>query len=200
MVAQRTPSRNPKPPVSEESLRQVHAALREAGANGITRSRLVAKLGISLRTLERALEAMVIDGARIERVSAEVPARRTICLVLAKEPAWADGFSHHARLALQLAELALQQGGSEFWAQYLPAFALGSHRVVITQIKEKFGGLRVYTTHSSEGVSSLIMIAEEAASGTCEGCGAPGRNNKFATLCDSCRAKFSEDDDDTEGP
>ena len=122
MVAQRTPSRNPKPPVSEESLRQVHAALREAGANGNTRSRLVAKLGISLRTLERALEAMVIDGARIERVSAEIPARRTICLVLAKEPAWADGFSHHARLALQLAELALQQGGSEFWAQYLPAF------------------------------------------------------------------------------
>jgi len=79
MVAQRTPSRNPKPPVSEESLRQVHAALREAGANGNTRSRLVAKLGISLRTLERALEAMVIDGARIERVSAEIPARRTIC-------------------------------------------------------------------------------------------------------------------------
>ena len=77
--------------------------------------------------------------------------------------------------------------------------ALGSHRVVITQIKEKFGGLRVYTTHSSEGVSSLIMIAEEAASCTCEGCGAPGRNINFATLCDSCRAKFSEDDDDTEG-
>ena len=65
MVAQRTPSRNPKPPVSEESLRQVHAALREAGAKGITRSRLVAKIGISPRTLERALEAMVIDGARI---------------------------------------------------------------------------------------------------------------------------------------
>jgi hypothetical protein len=38
-----------------------------------------------------------------------------------------------------------------------------SHRVVITQIKEKFGGLRVYTTHSSEGVTSLIMVADEAA-------------------------------------
>ena len=144
MVAQRTPSRNPKPPVSEESLRQVHAALREAGANGNTRSRLVAKLGISLRTLERALEAMVIDGARIERVSAEIPARRTICLVLAKEPAWADGFSHHARLALQLAELALQQGGSEFWAQYLPAFErlLGPHltqkdRLLFDQLKDQ---------------------------------------------------------------
>lgn len=78
--------------------------------------------------------------------------------------------------------------------------ALGPRRVVITQIKEKFGGLRVYTTHCNEGVSSLIMIAEEAASYTCEGCGAPGRNIKFATLCDSCRAKFSEDDDDTGGP
>ena len=78
--------------------------------------------------------------------------------------------------------------------------ALSSHRVVITQIKEKFGSLRVYTTLSSEGVSSLIMMAQEAALGACESCGAPGRNIKFATLCDSCRAKFSEDDDDTEGP
>jgi hypothetical protein len=118
MLARFTPSGNPKPPVSEEKLRQVHAALREAGARGITRSRLVANLGISPKTLERALEAMVIDGARIERISAEVPARRTICLVLAKEPAWAVGYSHHARLALQLAELALQQCGSEFWPTF----------------------------------------------------------------------------------
>jgi predicted DNA-binding transcriptional regulator YafY len=65
-------------------------------------------------------------------------------LVLAKEPAWADGFSHHARLALQLAELALQQGGSEFWAQYLPAFErlLAPHltqkdRLLFDQLKDQ---------------------------------------------------------------
>jgi len=144
MLARFTPSGNPKPPVSEEKLRQVHAALREAGAKGITRSRLVANLGISPKTLERALEAMVIDGARIERISAEVPARRTICLVLAKEPAWAVGYSHHARLALQLAELALQQCGSEFWAQYLPVFEqlLAPHlirkdRLLFDQLKDQ---------------------------------------------------------------
>jgi hypothetical protein len=78
--------------------------------------------------------------------------------------------------------------------------ALGPRRLVITQIKEKFGGLRVYTNRSNDEVSRLIRIAEEAASATCEGCGAPGRNIKLATLCDLCRAKFSEDDDDSEGP
>jgi len=144
MSAKYTPSENPKPPVSDESLRQVHAALREAGAKGITRRRLVAKLEISPRTLDRALEAMVIDGARIERISAEIPGLRTICLVLVKDPAWADGYSHHARLALQLAELALEQSGSEFWGQYLPIFEqlLAPHltrkdRLVFDQLKDQ---------------------------------------------------------------
>ena len=120
------------------------------------------------------------------------------------EPSWiSDLKTRFPRLFKGIDELNFAVG--EGWKGIITELcerldALGSHRVVITQIKEKFGGLRVYTTHSSEGVSSLIMIAEEAASGTCEGCGAPGRNIKFATLCDSCRAKFSEDDDDTEGP
>lgn len=50
------------------------------------------------------------------------------------------------------------------------------HRVVITQIKEKFGGLRIYTNYSTEFVDGVISMAEHIASKTCEETG------KFGSL------------------
>lgn len=47
--------------------------------------------------------------------------------------------------------------------------------VVVTQIKEKFGALRVYTTGVSDKVDALIREAEQKSTETCERCGAPGK-------------------------
>jgi hypothetical protein len=55
------------------------------------------------------------------------------------------------------------------------------------QIKEKFGGLRFYTTSTNDYVRGVIDAAEALSLRTCETCGAPGkpRNDGWIkTLCD----------------
>jgi len=63
-------------------------------------------------------------------------------------------------------------------------------QVVAIQVKEKFGGLRFYTSGASERVDGMISMAESMSYKICETCGSPGRPNKdgwIATLCDPCR-------------
>lgn len=66
----------------------------------------------------------------------------------------------------------------------------GMKQVEVVQIKEKFGGLRFYTTHADDEVMAMINEAEHKADKTCERCGAEGevRNSKpwIKTLCDKC--------------
>lgn len=63
------------------------------------------------------------------------------------------------------------------------------------QIKEKFGGLRIYFTASeedSEFCSGVVRMAEAMSVATCERCGAAGRirgGGWLTCLCDSCEAK-----------
>ncbi len=60
----------------------------------------------------------------------------------------------------------------------------------IAQIKEKFGGLRVYLDGSPTPENDALVAAAEAKSAvTCEQCGEPGTLRKagwWATRCDGC--------------
>lgn len=63
------------------------------------------------------------------------------------------------------------------------------------QIKEKFGGLRVYDNGRDDYISGLINMAEAASYFTCEKCGNLGQSCKhktggtwYATLCPVCAA------------
>lgn len=67
--------------------------------------------------------------------------------------------------------------------------------VKITQVKEKFGGLRIYTgsmkSHDiADQVSAIITKAEAACAVTCENCGRPGRlrnlDGWMKTYCEEC--------------
>jgi len=64
----------------------------------------------------------------------------------------------------------------------------------IMQIKEKFGGLRVYTNFYDEDIELLLSEYEEKSNTICEICGRPGelRENHFwlKTLCDKCNEKW----------
>jgi hypothetical protein len=60
-------------------------------------------------------------------------------------------------------------------------------RVHPLQIKEKFGGLRVYMAGTTEGIQKAIKAAEYKAERTCETCGKPGMARPggwVVTLCD----------------
>lgn len=65
-------------------------------------------------------------------------------------------------------------------------------QVVITQIKEKFGGLRFYYDGGDGFIRGLETMAEVWASYTCEECGKPGDRRDggwIRTLCDEHEAE-----------
>jgi len=65
-------------------------------------------------------------------------------------------------------------------------------QVVITQIKEKFGGLRFYYDGGNDIISGMVTMAEAWADRTCEECGKPGKSRSggwVRTLCDEHEAE-----------
>ena len=64
------------------------------------------------------------------------------------------------------------------------------NQIVVYQIKEKFGTLRLEIGNYSEELGNMVEEAEKASASTCEKCGAPGSLRKcggwYKTLCDSC--------------
>lgn len=66
------------------------------------------------------------------------------------------------------------------------------HRVVVEQVKEKFGTLRFYYRGGDDVVDGMVRMAEAMSAVTCEECGAPGKvggSRWISTLCDEHRAK-----------
>jgi len=69
---------------------------------------------------------------------------------------------------------------------------------VILQIKEKFGGLRIYTNGVNIEYDSYVEFAEAMSYQTCEVCGAPGKirhSGWHKTLCDDHNRKREEGED-----
>lgn len=69
--------------------------------------------------------------------------------------------------------------------------------VYAVQIKEKFGGLRFYISHSDPFLDGAIAMAERMSYTICESCGAPVDKKNPAplkriikTLCKSCNSKI----------
>lgn len=64
----------------------------------------------------------------------------------------------------------------------------------VTQVKEKFGGLRFYINEGSDEVHTRITEAEIKSYTICEMCGAPGEIRRdigwYRTLCDSHHAEI----------
>lgn len=65
-------------------------------------------------------------------------------------------------------------------------------RVIVEQIKEKFGGLRFYYSGGDEQVQGMVIMAEAWAGNHCETCGKPGKSRSggwIKTLCDEHEAE-----------
>jgi hypothetical protein len=64
--------------------------------------------------------------------------------------------------------------------------------VKFDQIKEKYGGLRVYYSGGDDYIRGIVSMAEEYSYKVCGVCGNSGKPNKggwITTLCESCREK-----------
>jgi hypothetical protein len=85
-------------------------------------------------------------------------------------------------------ELALASVGKG-WADIIKR--LWEHKtdaIKVVQVKEKFAGLRVYTSNSTPEFEAMIEKAEEESFQTCEVCGAPGcvrAGGWILTLCET---------------
>lgn len=64
--------------------------------------------------------------------------------------------------------------------------------VKFDQVKEKYGGLRIYFSGGDDYVDGLVSMAEEYSYKVCEVCGNAGKPDKggwITTLCENCRNK-----------
>ena len=67
-------------------------------------------------------------------------------------------------------------------------------KLEVHQVKEKFGGLRVYVRGGNGRIQDRIAQAEEEAAVTCEHCGGPSpgvrdHDGWYGNICDSCAQK-----------
>ena len=68
-------------------------------------------------------------------------------------------------------------------------------QVEVSQIKEKFGGLRFYYSGGDDEISGMVRMAEAWADIACEECGAAGTRRSggwIRTLCDKHEAEHQE--------
>lgn len=70
-------------------------------------------------------------------------------------------------------------------------------RVVFHQIKEKFGGLRLYFSGGDDYVHAAAQATKQRASETCERCGEPGAHKIWhgieKTICASCEPGWQDE-------
>ena len=81
---------------------------------------------------------------------------------------------------------------TEYKQKQDPDYISDYYPVKFDQIKEKFGGLRVYFTGGDSYIEGLVSMAESFSYKICEVCGERGKPNKggwISTLCDKCRNK-----------
>jgi len=74
--------------------------------------------------------------------------------------------------------------------KHFPETAKEYFPVYFDQVKEKFGGLRVYFSGGDDYVEGLVSMAESFSYKVCEVCGNKGKPNKggwISTLCENCR-------------
>lgn len=69
-------------------------------------------------------------------------------------------------------------------------------KCIITQVKEKYGGLRIYTAYTSDEIKEIINQAEQECRETCEACGSKENVEQRGThwyknLCDKCEESYT---------
>ena len=73
-------------------------------------------------------------------------------------------------------------------------------QIIIDQIKEKFGTLRIYVSNAPKEIYDMIDEAEQRSQNVCEDCGFEhqehvrtgyvGKTGWIRTLCNKCRKKY----------
>jgi predicted DNA-binding transcriptional regulator YafY len=127
--------------VKPERLQVVLEAIRDAGDRGITKEGLVRKLGgVAMRTVDRAVQLLEEQGARFGKAREGRPA--IIHFTLEKAPDWDSRITPHARMALEVALMALEGTATELWFDQLEGLRTLADSHLSTRDRDLFKALQ----------------------------------------------------------
>jgi predicted DNA-binding transcriptional regulator YafY len=127
--------------VKPERLQAVLEAVRDAGERGITKAGLARKLGgAAMRTVDRAIALLEAQGARFGKAREGRPA--VIHFTLEKAPGWDSKITPHARLALEVALMALEGTATELWYDQLEGLRTLADGHLSTKDRDLFRALQ----------------------------------------------------------
>ena len=127
--------------VKPERLQVVLEAIRDAGERGITKEGLIRKLGgVASRTVDRAVQLLEEQGARFGKAREGRPA--IIHFTLEKAPDWDSRITPHARMALEVALMALEGTATELWFDQLEGLRTLADSHLSTRDRDLFRALQ----------------------------------------------------------
>jgi predicted DNA-binding transcriptional regulator YafY len=146
-TASRKPLESPRPDgghlVKPERLQLVLEAIRNAGEQGITKEGLTRRLGgVAMRTVDRAVQLLEEQGARFSKAREGRPA--VIHFTLEKGPDWDSRITPHARMALEVALMALEGTATELWFDQLEGLRKLADSHLSTRDRDLFRALQAH--------------------------------------------------------
>ena len=131
--------------VKPERLQLVLEAVRDAGERGITKAGLARRLGgVALRTVDRAIQLLEEQGARFGKGREGRPA--IIHFTLEKAPDWDSRITPHARMALEVALMALEGTATELWFDQLEGLRTLADSHLSTRDRDLFRALQAHVS------------------------------------------------------
>ena len=127
--------------VKPERLQIVLEAIRDAGDRGITKAGLARRLGgVAMRTVDRAVQLLEEQGARFGKAREGRPA--IIHFTLERAPDWDSRITPHARMALEVALMALEGTATELWFDQLEGLRTLADSHLSTRDRDLFRALQ----------------------------------------------------------
>ena len=127
--------------VKPERLQAVLEAIRDAGERGITKAGLARRLGgVAMRTVDRAIQLLEEQGARFGKAREGRPA--IIHFTFEKAPDWDSKITPHARMALEVALMALEGTATELWFDQLEGLRALADSHLSTRDRDLFKALQ----------------------------------------------------------
>jgi len=127
--------------VKPERLQVVLEGIRDAGERGITKEGLARRLGgVAMRTVDRAVQLLEAQGARFGKARQGSPA--VIHFTLEKAPDWDSKITPHARMALEVALMALEGTATELWFDQLEGLRTLADSHLSSRDREVFRALQ----------------------------------------------------------
>jgi len=106
-------------PVSDEILRATLRLFSDKAPGAISKKFLADHLGVTNRTVEGALNALVAQGAELGEGWSQEGSRRVKTWTLLEAPDWDETLNSEARLALEVVVSALGNGLAGAWREHL---------------------------------------------------------------------------------